>query len=241
MDKIKEAFDKVKQDISELHNQLLDLRLELSEMKQIISSLSTTNTKKSIKDNQLGTTKEISTHQHIIPTHPVTPTQTPTLRQEIEGLYYPNLGISIGNQGVPTDRQTDQQTIQQIIQHMKNKQNNEKSIDFDIKKASELIDSLDDIKKEIRRKFKKLTPQEMLVFSTIYQLEEHFPDGIEYKQLAVKLGLSQSSIRDYIQRIINKGIPVIKAKVDNKKIFVSVSLELKKIASLNTILQLRVL
>ncbi len=78
----------------------------------------------------------------------------------------------------------------------------------------------------------------MLVFSTIYQLEEQ---GfiVDYPLLASKLSLSESSIRDYTLKIIKKGIPLLKNKENNKKITLSISLDLKKIASLNTILQLR--
>ena len=45
--------------------------------------------------------------------------------------------------------------------------------------------------------------------------------------------------RNAIQRLIKKGVPLIKNKENNKKILLSISSELKKIASLNTIIQLR--
>jgi len=114
----------------------------------------------------------------------------------------------------------------------------DKPIKQQISEASEILDSLDNIKKEIRRKFKKITKQEMLVFSTIYTLEEQNPE-VDYNKIALKLGLSQSSIRDYVQRMINKGIPIEKNKLNNKKIILNISPELKKIASLNTIIKLR--
>ncbi len=78
----------------------------------------------------------------------------------------------------------------------------------------------------------------MQVFSLLYNLEE---SGIvvDYKILAEKLNLSESSIRDYIGKIHKKGIPVVKEKLNNKRVFLHISPELKKIASLNTILKLR--
>ena len=79
----------------------------------------------------------------------------------------------------------------------------------------------------------------MTVFSTIYTLEEQDPDNTTYKKVASSLKLSESSIRDYVQRLINKGIPIKKQKINNKTILLSVSQELKKIATLNTIIQLR--
>ena len=78
----------------------------------------------------------------------------------------------------------------------------------------------------------------MSVFSTIYQLGE-LEQELTYKIISKHLKLSESSIRDYVQRMINKGIPIKKQKINNKKICLSISLELKKIATLSTIIQLR--
>jgi DNA-binding MarR family transcriptional regulator len=107
-----------------------------------------------------------------------------------------------------------------------------------INNAAEILDKLDSIKKELRLKFKRLTNQEMLVFSTIYQLNEENRE-VTYNSLAERLGLSQSSIRDYVQRIIIKGIPIEKEKELNKKIILKVSNNITKIASLSTIMGLR--
>jgi DNA-binding transcriptional regulator LsrR (DeoR family) len=57
--------------------------------------------------------------------------------------------------------------------------------------------------------------------------------------ISQKLGLSESSIRDYTHKIIKKGVPLIKIKENNKKVTLSVAQDLKKIASLQTILALR--
>lgn len=160
------------------------------------------------------------------------------------------LTISTGNEGVPTDRQTDRQTDQQTNLHTKNdlsdnfiSQNNLNKSSYNneeksISNAVKILDSLDNIKKEIRLKFKKLTEQEITVFSTIYQFEEENLLA-DYKSLSKKLNLTESSIRDYVGRIIKKGIPIEKIKVNNKQIQLHISDDLKKIATLNTILQLR--
>ena len=76
------------------------------------------------------------------------------------------------------------------------------------------------------------------MFSTIYQLEEE-QGQVEYKTISNKLNLSQSSIRDYVGRLILKGIPVEKKRINNKTILLSISQDLKKIASLSAILKLR--
>ena len=78
----------------------------------------------------------------------------------------------------------------------------------------------------------------MQVFSTIYELEEQ---GfiVDYNILSEKLNLTESSIRDYVLRLIKKGIPLGKNRENNKKITLSISRDLRKIASLETIHKLR--
>ena len=78
----------------------------------------------------------------------------------------------------------------------------------------------------------------MEVFSTVYQLEEQ-GFTVDYPLLAQKLSLTESSIRDYIQKLIKKGTPIVKTKENNKRILIQISPDLKKIASLSAIYQLR--
>ncbi len=238
-EKIKEAFFKIKQDMDNLGNQVKELKQEISQingfMQQIndeIMQLKLENYQKISKNSDLNTSTHNSTHPKKTSTHPATSTHP----QEIEGLKNQNLIISTGNRGVSTDRQTDRQTVRQIDF---NQNNIQKPIQTQISEASEILDSLDHIKKDIRNKFKKITSQEMLVFSTIYQLEEQDIEEVDYKEIAKKLNLSQSSIRDYVNRLIIKGIPIIKQKLNNKKIILHISPELKKIATLDTIIELR--
>jgi len=61
----------------------------------------------------------------------------------------------------------------------------------------------------------------------------------DYKAIAERLNLSESSIRDYVGGILSKGVPVEKQRVNNKTIHLKISENLKKIATLPTILQLR--
>ena len=168
------------------------------------------------------------TNQHINPTQKpnnstvnTNPTHNPTDNLPLKPLKTQYNTTSIRNDRVPTDRQTDKQT--------------------DTSTGNKgVINSLDNLKKELRWTFKKLTNQEMTVFSTIYQLEEQ-GFTVDYSLISQKLSLSESSVRDYIQRILKKGIPILKYKENNKKVLLSVSPELKKIASLEVIQQLRAL
>ena len=108
----------------------------------------------------------------------------------------------------------------------------------EFKKATEMINSLDSIKKEIRDKFKRLTNQEMTVFSKLYTLNDS-NIKVTYRLIATQLNLSESSIRDYTNKLIKKGIPIEKVKINNKTILLNISKDLKNIATLSTILQLR--
>ena len=169
---------------------------------------------------------------------------------------------TISNQ--QTDRQTNQQIVRQTDQHINeadiqqsnelyelptndwpykrlNRQtNNPGKIDkiAAIDRVSEILESLDSMKKELRSKFKHLTNQEMLVFSTIYQLEEE-GFSVDYPMVSQKLHLTESSIRDYVLKLTKKGIPINKIKENNKKIYLKITPEFKQLASLDTILSLR--
>jgi hypothetical protein len=248
-DNVKEAFAKVKNDIFALGNELYSVKTELLDVKNTLSILN--ETINSLKIDILGLKSKpdfptyIPTHEPKVPAYPVIPSNTPTVPVEIGGLKSSNYDTSTRNRGVPTDRQTYQQT--DIYE-----ESSVDEADFDtpliepkkplkthIQEAEDILNSLDNLKKEIRLKFKQLTSQEMLVFSTIYQLESEFPEGVEYRQIATKLRLSESSIRDYTQKLISKGIPVDKIKLNNKKILLKISSKLKNIAPLETLIKLR--
>ena len=231
--KIKEAFTRAKQDIEELRSYILYLTEQLEEIKR---TLRQTN-----RQTDTPTyTSEIPTNNSFIPTQTPTDSKTPTDNLPQKALISQNNDISSGNRGVPTDRQTDRQTDQHTFL---NPQFRPEAPEITlsaskIMQVSEMLDSLDDLKHELRRQFKSLTAQEMLVYTTIYQLEEEYI-AVDYPLLAERLKLSESSIRDYILKITKKGIPLIKIKQDNKKVILSIPLELKKIASLQAILTLR--
>ena len=250
-DQIRYAFSKVKEDMN-------NLRYEFSELKELIISIQdelntqklyniTQNNPHLFQTNPNTPNFTNQTHnttvQHKNTTDTITSTDTSTVPQEIGGLKAPNLDISTGNEGVSTDRQTLRQTDNYTQNPPKNTENNQflppNNIETNISDAHEILDSLDQIKRQIRLQFKRVTTQEMLVFSTIYQLEEQNSEKVTYNNLALKLGLSQSSIRDYVQRIISKGIPIKKQKINNRQIILSISKDLRRIASLSTIIKLR--
>jgi chromosome segregation ATPase len=274
---IKDAFDKVRadmdalrEDINYLNNNINNLKEEMISICEIMQKVREENRKiqgamenNDKNEQKIAQKRSIlqktsnSTDRQIIQTDPSfssTQEKASTDTWSLQPLKTQNKDISIGNQGVPTDRQTDRQTDrhmqneQKIVQNTPKIPENVQNIGHNedgFERASEILNSLDSLKKEIRLKFKRLTSQEMHVFSTIYQLDEEQLKNddaskviIDYKFLSNRLNLSESSIRDYIGRLIKKGIPVDKTKINNKNIHLSISPSLKKIASLPTILQL---
>ncbi len=213
MDLIKEAFQKIKQEIILLKQEIQQLKTSINQVNQ---------SKIQNKESNQQTDNL---------------TQNPTPIPMREALETPNFMCSTGNGGVPTDKPTNKPTNQQT-----NKSNNflVYQANFnDFEQAREILNSLDNIKKEIRLKFKRLTNQEMLVFSAIYRLEEQKIEEITHKMLAYLLNLSESSIRDYVNKLIHKGIPILKIRQNNQKILLKISSDLRKIASLSTIIRLR--
>jgi len=234
MEEVKKSFERVKRDISFLHQEMFGLKKDLEFLNSALltfgnlikekvfnepeksshnkerfslNDISIKNISSTDKDKN-QTNKEISSTDKFI---------FKPLNDQI-------LGISTGNQGVQTDRQTDRQT--------------DKSRGNTLNNAYEALESLEILKKELKTKLNKLTDQELLVFTTIYQLQEQ---GIKvnYKTLSKKLSLTESSIRDYIKRLIFKEIPLEKQKENNKEIFLLIPSNLRKLATINTILQLR--
>ena len=226
MDKVKDAFGKVRSDINSLSQEMNKLHNEVYEITEILKQI--TSKIENISENN---SKNTPTHKSEIPTPSTHPS---TLQHSLEPLKPLNSSISTGNQGVPTDRQTDRQTDKNSQNPLEETNIGQNIIDH----AAEILDSLDSAKKEIRLKFKRLTDQELLVFSTLYQFDEEL-GYTDYKTLAKHLNLTESSIRDYVGRLIKKNIPVEKVRINNKNIHLKVSDNLKKIASLQTILHLK--
>lgn len=214
MNQTKMAFQEVKKEINSLKYESFNLKKEINELKDLMIQICEII---KVKEEDIQTQKSENTSNR---------GKNTTNKGVFKPLNSQNQVISIGNQGVPTDRQTNQQTDRQT-----NKQDT-----FD--GAVELLNSLDTFKKELRLKFKRLTEKELLVFSTLYQLTD-LTEFTTYKAISFKLKLTESSIRDYIGKLIKKGIPVNKTKENNKNIKLSISPNLKKVASLSTILQLR--
>lgn len=144
------------------------------------------------------------------------------------------LKSSIGNKGVQTDSQ-----------HILNSQTIENTADLGTTIAKytketkdlevvEVVNLMNDFKDSIKRKFKSLTDQEFFVFCLIYSLEEQL-GAVSYRDIALKAGLTESVIRDYVRHLFSKGIPILKERKNNKLILLKVSPELKSLVSLDAL------
>ena len=236
MNNLKRMFDEFGEDLNFFNNEVGNLKEEIKDIKEGFEDIYKIlyNFKEKLAFLSKSQENISSTHLSNVPTEIK---GSSTHHPSFKPLNIQNMGISTGNQGASTDRQTDRHIDNQTQNYTKSTKTQQDNLNT-IDSAAEIIESLDNIKKQIRLKFKRLTNQEMLVFSTIYQLDEEL-DNIDYKTLANKLKLTESSIRDYVGRLIKKGIPVEKNKINNKNIQLKISPDFKKIASLSTILQLR--
>ena len=213
-DKLKEAFTRIKQEMSELKQDISLLKAQVSQIHSFLNQFLNSST--SAQEVRQIAKKEISNHQN-----------------------YSDLSlisdISTGNEGVPADKQTDsQQTFGKPTDTLKRTL---EANSQDIKpkdKSHELFEIIKDLKKDLRDKFRKLTKQEFLIFSTLYMLEEE-KGNVHYKDIAVRTGLTESSIRDYISKLERKGLPIIKEKINNKVIILRIPRELRNIETLDNL------
>jgi DNA-binding MarR family transcriptional regulator len=201
-EEIKEAFEKIREDMLFLSRELLSIKEEIQELRMIL-------------------------HSNTYPTHNQHPTHNPTHDLPSYSLNQPNFHSSIGNEGVPTNRQqTD------------NRQSNTLNRTFNNSlETPEIASILGNLKQDLREKFKKLTKQEFLIFSVLYTLEEELK-SVTYKDIAQRTGLAESSVRDYILKIEHKGLPITKERINNKIVLLKIPREFKEMTTLNSLREL---
>ena len=199
--------EKIRSAFLKIREEMDSLQNEINEIKQYLH------------DIHDYITKQIP--QQTYPTHPQ---HSSTQTQEIEGIK-PQIAISTGNQGVPAD---SQQTFD-TSKPQENEQNTQKNLN--IRSIRNIINSL---QKDLKFKFNSLSRREFYIFSLVYNLDiqGQKPD---YKTIAIRANLTESSVRDYISRLIHKGIPIRKEKINNKHIMLSIPDELKSLATLDNL------
>lgn len=179
--KIRLAFSKIKDEIN-------TLKIEFSDLKSVI------NKQEDLLEAFLA---EISKKK----------AETPSNNEFFES---PET-ISIGNEGVQTNKQTNTQTNKQT--HLK---------------QTNTFSPLSAIKKDVITQFGILPKREFIIFLTIYQLEEDKGD-VSYFDIATHLKLSESGVRHYVFNLLKKGLPLVKRKVNNKLTLISIIPEFKEL------------
>lgn len=232
-DKIRDSFQKIREEMNFLAQEVLALKISLNEIQ---------NTLLSLKKQQRNQSSTYPAHVQQFDNFPA---DNPDYKQEISHISE----FSIGNRGVPADRQqtVSRQISKDFTQERSNQefQQNPKPTEYIINTGEKKQGISDDIsiflntlKQDLRSKFKNLTKQEFIIFSLIYTINEEKGE-VTYKTLAEKSGLTESSIRDYIARLEHKGIPILKEKVNNKQVILKIPSELKDIATLDSLSKLK--
>jgi predicted transcriptional regulator len=238
---LKESFDKVRVETNFIKTDLFLLRQELEILKKefsernetLYSVLNQLNHQIVDLTDALKTIaqKQIERDLYIKSNTSTTDLQhSNTYPLKNEGIK-PYLLSSNGNEGVPTNpQQTHNKPTHNPTHDFMNKfpqVPKPESLNISVK---EIVSSM---KSDLKKKFKALTRQEFYVFSVLFSLEQELNRALSYKDIAIKANLTESTIRDYIGRLIARGIPIIKEKVNNKEILIKVSEDLRNLASLD--------
>jgi len=94
------------------------------------------------------------------------------------------------------------------------------------------------LKNNLEKVFLSLTKTEFSIFLSVYQLEEEYKRPVSYSDIAIKLPLSLNSVRNHMNNLILKGIPLVKV-VYGKAVLLSVLPEFKAMNLANKLLELR--
>jgi len=82
--------------------------------------------------------------------------------------------------------------------------------------------NIQSLREDLGSQINNLTTQEFLVFLTVYQLEDDFKKGVTYNELSSKLKLTTGCIRSYISGLIRKGVPILKKKINNRTVILTI-------------------
>ena len=135
-----------------------------------------------------------------------------SLQKEFEAFKAQNpFQSSIGNEGV-LSKQASKQASKQL-----NKQA--------LAKQSEVII---DFNEDVEAHFKGLTKQEFLLFLSLYQLEDEM-GPVTFLDLANYMKLSEGCVRAYVYRMLSRGSPIVKHKVNNRVVNLSLLPEFRNL------------
>ncbi len=185
-DKVKNSFQKVKEDI-------IRLDVELSQNKQALDKILTTI--EALKTQLSESSKETSSN---------------------------------GNEGVANSQQ--QPTANNRRQSSTMIDNPQQPTMLPLQALKESLDST----------FRSLTDREFSVFMALYTLDKEKGGNIGYSELSQQLNLSESTVRDFINILLRKNIPIQKDRYFNKKVSLSIKEEFRKLDLYQNLLKLKV-
>jgi DNA-directed RNA polymerase sigma subunit (sigma70/sigma32) len=87
-------------------------------------------------------------------------------------------------------------------------------------------------------RLKGLTDREFSVFLAIYEIERELGE-VTFTDLANKLNLSEPAIRNIVNRVLSKQMPIKKDRFFNRKVILSIKQEFRDQKIIRAILKLR--
>jgi len=188
---IKQAFDRVKEDIKDLKDEISQIKRDLEEVKSKIKFQ-----KEVLKSEDLASPQE-----DFIP-------------------------ISTGNKGVANSQRQPTDDRPPTAN--------------DNRRQTPTIEiTLSELKESLNSAFRSLTNREFSVFMALYELDKEKGGDITYYELAQRLNLSESTIRDFVNQLIRKKIPIEKYKEFNNKVSLSIKEEFRRLNLYQNLLKLR--
>lgn len=232
-DDIKSQITTIKDELNELHYEVMVKGAMKEPKKDKIDSKTPLIPNNSIKTNLLP---KISTGNEGVQTHRHIDTQTDNTP------LFPLDGKPLSKEKTPTHPTTETSThlrhIPEKPQHFDTFLDTQTHNQTQNAKISDLNKLMDSLKEDLKKKFQSLTKQEFHIFSVIFTLDKT-QNQVTYQDIAVQTGLTSSSIRDYVRRISQKGIPLLKDKVNNKLTVLKIPPELRNLATLDNLMRIR--
>ncbi len=238
---VSSELSELKQSINPSNNEVTKLREELNELRYEIMAKRALETKdpsvNSVNPNEIP---EISTGNRGVSTLRHFDTQTDNTPP------FPLDGKPSIDQETTTHSSTQTSThlrhIPEKLRHFDTSEpKSDTSTDNSTDKKtqiSDLAELMESLKSDLKRKFEALTKQEFYIFSVLFTVDKT-QSQVTYQDLAARTGLTSSSIRDYVQRIIQKGIPLVKERLNNKTTVLKIPPELRNLATLDNLMRIR--
>ncbi len=210
-DTIKQAFSKVKEDINSINNRLDRLEAQIQEVLTNISG-------NPLNSSEFSRFKPSSAQIQ----------KSSSGNEGVQSINHSTINQSFNNQS-HTKHKFDGYEPQIKENYDDKTPSNQSLINQSLSNHSTNIHSLNvqSLKKELESRFNSLTNQEFLVFLTIYQLEEDLGRSVTYSDLSAKLSLTSGCIRGYVSSLIRKKLPVIKSKINNRTLTLSINTQFR--------------